>query len=396
MDENKTMRTFLVGLGFGLILALSFVTGAGAERIKRMGFLDTLLPTNSVSGVVGGKQEIVDQESVVTKVVSDSTPSVVTISISKTATSPQDVFGGGNFDFFGNMFGIPRQMMPDATPAPSKPQDIGTGFVISADGLIVTNKHVVADTTAKYKVVTYDNTVLDVVNIYRDPVNDLAILKVNKTGLTPLPLGDSDKIKVGQTAIAIGTALGEFRSTVTTGVISGLGRGIEAGSPFEGSEQLSNVIQTSAAINPGNSGGPLLNSSGQVVGVNVAVSQSAQNIGFALPINMVKDSITNFKTTGGFERPFLGVSYQMITKQSALLNSVPQGALVQDVVAGSAAEAAGIKQNDIITEADGKKLDDTTSLADLVNKKKLGETMVLKIYRDTSTITVTVKLDKKR
>lgn len=395
--DNKTLKTFLLGFGLGMVVIMSVVSGAAMDRLVGFHFLDRLVARNKAAqSAVTGSQQIVDQESVVTQVVEKASPSVVTVSISKTTTpSTQDFFGG--FDLF-NMFGIPQPQMPQQQPQPQNvEQDIGTGFVISADGLIVTNKHVVADTSAKYKIATSKDEVLDVVNIYRDPINDLAILKVNKTGMTPLPLGDSDKIKVGQTAIAIGTALGEFRSTVTTGVISGLGRGITAGSPFEGSEQLSDVIQTSAAINPGNSGGPLLNSSGQVVGVNVAVSQGAQNIGFALPINMVKDSINNFKTTGEFERPILGVSYRMITKQAALLNDVPQGALVQDVISGSPADKAGVKQGDIITEVDGKKLNDqNTELANLVNQKKLGETIKLKVWRDNKETDFAIKLDQKR
>jgi serine protease Do len=297
------------------------------------------------------------------------------------------------FDFFGNFFNVP-------SPSPKQQdnfQNIGTGFVISADGLIVTNKHVVADTTAKYKILINNNDSEDVVNIYRDPLTDLAILKINKTGLTPLPLGDSDQVKVGQTAIAIGTALGEFNSTVTKGVVSGLGRSITAGSPFEGSENLSNVIQTDAAINPGNSGGPLLNSNGQVIGVNVAVSQSGQNIGFALPINLIKQSINNFKTTGEFDRPFIGVSYRMISKQTALMNDVPAGAYVQTVIAGSPAEKAGFKQGDIITEIDGKKLADNPdfSIATYINQKKIGDSVSVKYWRDSKELTVTVKLEKK-
>jgi serine protease Do len=226
----------------------------------------------------------------------------------------------------------------------------------------------------------------------------LAILKVDVNNLTPVVLGDSDKLKVGQTVIAIGTALGEFRSTVTKGVISGLGRGITAGSPIEGSEKLDNVIQTDAAINPGNSGGPLFNSSGEVIGVNVAVSQSAQSIGFALPINLVKSSIDNFKTTGEFDRPYFGVSYQMISKQSALLNEVPVGAYVRDVLVGSPAEKAGVKVGDIITEIDGKKLSDdkATPLANYINTKKIGDTITVKVYRDNKTFDLSAKLEKKQ
>lgn len=379
-------NNFVMGVLVGGLLVGAVVFGAVADRVSQFKFLDRWFSrTNSGTQVIG--RQIVDEESVVTAVVEQTTPSVVTISISKTNVINQNPFG--------DMFGF---QMPNQQPQTQKiEQDIGTGFVISTDGLIVTNKHVVADTSAKYKVITSSNDIIEVVNIYRDPVTDLAILKVNKAGLTPLKLGDSGKIKVGQTVIAIGTALGEFRSTVTTGVISGLGRGITAGSPFEGSEKLDNVIQTDAAINPGNSGGPLLNSSGEVIGVNVAVSQSAQNIGFALPINMVKDSIDEFKTTGQFDRPYLGVSYQQISKQAALLNEVPQGAYVQQVIAGSPAEKAGLQVGDIITEIDGQKLTDAqnTSLASIINKKKIGDSVSVKVWRDSKEQSFSVKLEKR-
>ena len=184
---------------------------------------------------------------------------------------------------------------------------------------------------------------------------------------------------------------------MTTGVISGLGRGITAGSPFEGSERLDNVIQTDAAINPGNSGGPLFNSSGEVIGVNVAVSQEGQNIGFALPINLAKQSIDNFRTTGEFERPYLGVAYQMLTKQAALLNEVPQGAYVREVVAGSPAEKSGIRPGDIIVEIDGRKMVDEKdiTLVELINKKKIGETVKVKIWREGKEETFDVVLEKR-
>ena len=392
--EGKTIKTFLVGVGVGIITLGSFLTGGAVEKLGGVKFLDRLINKSSSNGlVIDSKREVVDEESVVTKVVEKVTPGVVTVSISKTRVIGNDLFQG--FDFFGDFFNFPNQK-----PETQKiEQDIGTGFIISTDGLIVTNKHVVSDTQAKYKVVIGKDRVVEVVNIYRDPENDLAILKINQTGLTPIDLGDSDKLKVGQTVIAIGTALGEFRSTVTKGVISGLGRGITAGSPFEGSEKLDNVIQTDAAINPGNSGGPLLDSSGEVIGVNVAVSQSGQNIGFALPINLVKASINNFKITGEFDRPYLGVSYQMISKQAALLNEVPAGAYVREVMADSPAEKAGIKVGDILVEIDSKKLADSpqsTSLASFINNKKIGDSVSVKLWREDKEKTLTVKLEKKK
>ena len=392
------MRNLLTGLGIGVVLTLAVLGGAILDRKVGIKLVDKISgKIDKVESVVSGKREIIDEESVVTGVVEKATPSVVTVSISKTNIVNSDQFWG--LDFFGGFFGTPGQ------PKEQKiEQDVVTGFIISGDGLIVTNKHVVVDTQAKYRVIIGKDEVAEVVNIYRDPISDLAILKVNKTGLPPVILGDSDKLKVGQTVIAIGTALGEFISTVTKGVISGLGRGITAGSPFEGSEKLDNVIQTDAAINPGNSGGPLFNSGGEVIGVNVAVSQSGQNIGFALPINIVKQSIDNFKSTGQFDRPYLGVVYRMVmSKQAAVLNEVPSGAYVVEVVLGSPVEKAGVKVEDIITEIDGKKLADekNTVLSTYINTRKIGDTVTLKIWRPTTAggdkkeIEVKVKLEKK-
>lgn len=377
-----------MGLLLGGVLVTGVVGGAAADRVFGFSFLDKLINRSSQGGpALITDREVVNEESVVTSVVESATPSVVTVSISKT-----QVYSADPFDFFGSFFGIPR----GETRQENIEQDIGTGFVISASGLIVTNKHVVSDTNAKYRVVAGKDEVIEVEKIYRDPTNDLAILKVNKTGLIPVEMGDSDELKVGQTVIAIGTALGEFRSTVTTGVISGLGRGIVAGSPLSGSEKLDNVIQTDAAINPGNSGGPLFNSQGQVIGVNVAVSQSGQNIGFALPINLVKDSITNFETTGAFDRPYMGVSYRTISKQAALLNEVPAGAFVQEVIEGSPAAKSGIKEGDIIVEMDGKKLgENEDSLTEIINKKKIGDLVKVKYWRNGEDTTVDVRLEQR-
>ncbi len=375
--KNSNFRILLMGIGIGIVLMGAF--SMGRLSVKKDG----------TEGQIKNSQTVLDEEKVVTKVVEEATPSVVTVSISKTQVINALPF---NLDIFGDFFNIPKQN-PETKQIE---QDIGTGFIISQDGLIVTNKHVVSDTEAKYKVIVGKDEEVEVLNIYRDPINDLAILKINKTDLIPVKLGDSDKLKVGQSVIAIGTALGEFRSTVTKGVISGLGRGIVASSGLLGSEKLDNVIQTDAAINPGNSGGPLFNSIGEVIGVNVAVSQTAQSIGFALPINIVKESIELFNSTGQFERPYLGVTYAMITKESALLNEVPAGVFVQGIVSGSPAEKAEIKIGDIIFEVDGKNIiKENIILATYINKKKIGESVDLKIWRDKKEMEVKVVLEKK-
>ena len=386
MEKKKIdVRSLVLGALFGVFLVGAGMSGAYLERKSNRSI--------NTDDVVKTEREIVSEESVVTNVVEENSAGVVTVSISKIQiNNGMDFYDP--FGFWGNFFGVPSNQ----TPTEEKiEKDIGTGFVISNDGLIVTNKHVVSDTTAKYNVITGKEDVYEVKDIYRDPVADLAILKIEAKDLKALDLGDSDNLKVGQMVIAIGTALGEFRSTVTTGVISGLGRGITAGSAFEGTEKLDNVIQTDAAINPGNSGGPLLDSSGKVIGVNVAVSMSGQNIGFALPINIVKDSISNFKTTGEFDRPFLGVSYRMISKKSALINEVPQGAYVEEVVKDSGADKAGIKIGDIIISIDNNKLgeEDESSLVKIINKKKIGDTVEVKIWREGKEMMVGVRLEKR-
>lgn len=386
------MKNFIIGLFVSILILLSAVGGALADRLFVIRPLDAITKriSSGLGGTTNGEVKVVTEENMVIDVADKASPSVVTISISKEQATIQPYL----FDPFG-MFGSQQQ----GNGKTEKVQhDIGTGFIVGSDGLIVTNKHVVADTQAGYKVFTKDDTEYEVKNIYRDPVNDLAILKIDPVAdkqLVALDLGDSSNLKVGQFVVAIGTALGEFRHTVTAGVISGLGRGIVAGDGFGGeSESLENVIQTDAAINPGNSGGPLLNSLGQVIGVNVAVAGGAQGIGFAIPINIVKDSLTNFKETGQFNRPLFGVSYQMLDKDTALVNEVPEGAYVRSVVNGSGADKAGIKQGDIIVSLDGTKVKEVKGgLAAIVSKKKVGDKISVEYWRNNKISKVEVVLE---
>jgi len=337
------------------------------------------------------KETVVYQESVITKVVDDTLPSVVTVGISKTTTTNDSY----EIDL-ANPFN-PFKLVPGQKQKIE--QNIGSGFIVYKDGLIITNKHVVSDTTATYKVLTNNNKTYTVEKIYRDPLNDLAILKVTTSAgsFKPVPLGDSSHLKLGQMAIAIGTPLGEFQNTVTSGIISGLGRGITAGSAFEGYvEKLDNVIQTDAAISPGNSGGPLLNSSGQVIGVNAAIAQEGQNIGFAIPVNVVKELINNFNKQGGsFERPYIGVKYKMIDKQSAVLNELVEGAYITNVISGSPAEKAGLQEEDIIIEFDKNKIKgtDEQALGKMILSKKIGDKVTIKIWRNKQILEKTLTLE---
>jgi len=380
------MKRFFIGFALGALVVVSAVGGALADRLYNLPFISKFVSgrTNSSEKIL--EQKILKEESVVIDIAEQSSPSVVTVSITAERQTAQPFFTDpfGLFDF-----NTPRNKEQIK-------QDIGTGFVIDG-GLVVTNKHVVASTDGKYRVITKDDKEFQVSKIYRDPTNDIAILKVDGMSVPAIKLGDSGNLKVGQFVIAIGTALGEFRHTVTIGVISGLGRGIQAGDPFGGNaEQLDNVIQTDAAINPGNSGGPLLNSAGEVIGINVAVAQGSQNIGFALPINSVKEVVESFQKTGSFERPFLGVRYRMISQKTALLNDVPQGAYVEDVVTDSPADKGGILGGDIITKIDGTKIDgkDESGLAKEIARRKVGDTIDIEVWRDSQTKTLKVTLQQ--
>ncbi len=372
-----------------LLIAAAFLVSGAVVSSGQFGlnwrFLEKYLSVPKTITVPGDeKVRVVTEESVVIDVVDKVSPAVVTVGIT-TSRRIGDILEFNPFDPFS-----PFQRRPGKSQKIE--QDIGSGFIVQG-GLVVTNKHVVSAADSTYRVITKDDKTYEVKKIYRDPSNDLAILKIEASGLPTVEMGDSDNIKVGQMAIAIGTALGEFRHTVTTGVISGVGRGIEAGSPFEASaERLDNVIQTDAAINPGNSGGPLLNSSGQVVGVNTAVSSEGQNIGFALPINVVKEALANFNATGQFNRAYMGVRYQMIPRQTAILNDIPEGAYLQDVIEDSPAEKAGLKAEDIITEIDGNKLTDENDLAKSISKKKVGDTLTLTVWREEKEKEINVTL----
>ena len=271
--------------------------------------------------------------------------------------------------------------------------NIGTGFVVDASGWIITNQHVVSSTTADYKVVTSDGNQYDVTEIARDDANDIAILKIDAKDLSVLTLGDSDKLAVGQDAVAIGTPLGEYSGSVTKGIISGLNRSVATSSSWYGgtSKTYEGVIQTDAAVNPGNSGGPLLNSQGEVIGVNFATTSGADNISFALPINVVKEKIEEYRTYGKFIQPYLGVTYQMISElQAYYYTNIVAGAFIQSIDAGGPAYAAGIRKGDIITKFGEDDVD--TSLLSLIQKHKAGDQVDVEYYRSGDTKTVTVTL----
>lgn len=403
---QKQGSTIITGFVSGLLGALLILElanpGTGLRLIKSPKAMPSAAPQNGVVAPLS------DQEALVEKVVSSASPAVVSIIISKDVPvieqywqqMPGWPFGGGN-DFGPFGFSLPQYRQNG-----TQKQEVGggSGFLISNDGMIVTNKHVVSQTDAEYTVFTNDGTKYDAQVVARDPMNDIAIIKIKATNTPSLQFANSDQLKVGQSTIAIGNALGEFRNTVSVGVVSGLSRSIVAGDSTSGAaEQIDQVIQTDAAINPGNSGGPLLDLSGTVIGVNVAMAQGGSNIGFALPANLVKSVVDSVKTSGKIIRPFLGVRYTLITpalKQSKNL-SVDYGALIvrgdnsePAVVSGSPADKAGLRENDIILEVNGTKIDSQHTLAALVQQKKVGDKMTLKVKHNDAENTVTVTLEE--
>lgn len=282
-------------------------------------------------------------------------------------------------------------------------QSAGTGIVISADGYIMTNKHVVSSTTKSIEVVTVDGTTYeDVSFVGSDPNNDVSFIKVkNVSDLKAVTLGDSSAMKVGQKVVAIGNALGEYQNTVTTGIISALGRPVTAGNETGTEvEQLENLIQTDAAINSGNSGGPLVNLSGEVIGMNTAVASDAQSIGFAIPINDAKGMIKTLLSTGKVVKPYIGVRYISITPDvaSEYSLSVKNGAYIISgsgqaaIVSGSPADKAGLKEKDIITKVNGTGVDSTHPFASLIAQHSVGEKVTITYLRDGKESTVTVTL----
>ena len=359
------------------------------------------------------EEKVITQEDMIINAITKASPAVVSIIITKDVPIMEKYYRNSPFlgpfdDFFGGLFGDPgfNYQIPQYRQKGTEKKEVGggSGFLVSKDGMIVTNKHVVDDKDAEYTVFTNDGKKYDATVTALDPVNDIAVLKIKGDNFLFLDFADSDKLKVGQTTIAIGNALGEFKNTVSVGIVSGLSRSLVAGDNFGKSEQLEGVIQTDAAINPGNSGGPLLNSRGKVIGVNVAMASGSENIGFSLPSNMVKSVVQSVKDNGKIIRPFLGVRYIIINEKIKDKNklSVDYGALVlrgenRDdlaVIPGSPADKAGIEENDIILEVNGKKVNQKNSLAKMIRSKQVGEKVSLKILRKGEEKTLEVTLEE--
>lgn len=349
------------------------------------GYIGGALSQKGVSSVSSqDKQQIVStEENVIQKVAKDMGESVVSIDVSGVSQT-QDIFG-----FSRNV----------------QQQAAGTGVIVS-DGVVVTNKHVVPEGTTSVTVTLSDGTVLDAEVLARDPRNDVAFVKIkDKKGKTlkAAKLGDSTKLQVGQKVIAIGNALGEFQNTVTSGIVSGYGRSITAGESGD-SEDLTNLIQTDTAINQGNSGGPLVNLSGEVIGINTAITSSStgQSLGFSIPINDIKNQITSVLEKGKIERPYLGVRYRAIDDRFAYVYNLPvkSGAYIppsdggtSSIVKDSPAEKAGLREKDIITKIDDQELNDKNDLVTILGKYKVGDVVKLTVLRDGKEQMIDAKLE---
>ena len=417
--DKKRISIFIAILFVGIVASLTIfprLANAGifddVWNFLKSGFSSTA--TSTIEKNTDTKKEVslykpaIDYENAVVGAVEQASPSVVSIVISKDLPIIEQCPGNNPFsdlppefqDFFGGGFDF---SVPCQKGIKNQEVGGGSGFIVSEDGLVVTNKHVVLDTKAEYTVLTNDGKKYKAKVLARDATKDFAVIKIDAKGLKPATLGNSDGVKLGQTAIAIGNALGEFRNTVSVGVISGLSRNITASGGGGFVEKIEGLIQTDAAINQGNSGGPLLNLKGEVIGINTAVASGAQNIGFTIPINQVKRAIQSVKDTGSIKSPYIGVRYLMLTEEIAKKQklSIQEGALVrgtQDgpaVIFDSPADKAGLKAEDIITEVNGEKLTAEKTLGSVIQKYNIGEMVTLKVYRGKDAMELSVILKER-
>lgn len=408
-EKKKNRYFFAIVIISSIILSSSFgaffgfMGGSIGQKIVPQKFAQFLSSNDSNSDNVI-KQRVIQEDSAVIGVVEKSTPSVVSIIITKDVPRVRNFFGSP-FDLFGDSFGQQGNTQ-DSGGTQKQTVGGGTGFFITEDGMIVTNRHVVSDASADYTVITNDSKEYPAKVLARDPSQDIAVIKIDGNNFPTLNIGDSGSLKIGQTVIAIGNSLGEFSNTVSRGIISGLKRNVTAGSGLGDTEQLSNIIQTDAAINPGNSGGPLLDIDSNVIGINVAMAEGAQNIGFAIPANQMKKVIEQVKSTGKISTPFLGVRYIPIDKTIQDKNNLPydygvliaRGSSVTDlaVMPGSPADKVGIVENDVILEVNGTKINDKNSLTSLIAQYNVGQEIILKVWHKGALNDIRVTLEERK
>ncbi|MBI2041824.1 MAG: trypsin-like peptidase domain-containing protein [Candidatus Nealsonbacteria bacterium] len=337
-------------------------------------------------------------DSAIPKIVKKVLPAVVSITVSKMMPIFETPFGPSPFGFDG-FFMVPKGKKKIQIGG-------GSGFIVDPSGIILTNRHVVADGQSEYMVVLNEEKKCPAEVIVKDPINDIAILKIKEKNLPTLELGNSSKLELGQTVIAIGNALGNFLNTVSVGVVSGLFREITAGDAANQSlTKLRGLIQTDAAINPGNSGGPLIDMNGRAIGVNTAMVFMAENIGFALPINNAKKDLADLKKYGKLKQPFLGVRYVLINQElkERFNLIVDYGALIvsepapggEAVVPGGSADKAGLKEGDVILEIKKQKITQKNPVEELLQKCEIGEVVDVKAMRDGKEMLFKISLEER-
>lgn len=396
---ERVERTIKIGLASLLLVMMLALGGLAITQTAANGGLATLTSatqTTSQQATTGGTTAVVDsstqadsssttqqtsaaqQQTQQTGVVDarnavrQAGPAVVTIVNTMQVTNGRGRFGGQS----------------------QTAEALGSGVIIDSQGYIVTNQHVIANQQS-LQVIFADGTQAAATLVGEDAYTDIAVIKVDSKVPAVAKFGDSDKLEAGQPVVAIGTALGDYRNTVTEGIVSGLHRQIS-----DGGTATQDLIQTDAAINHGNSGGPLLDLDGNVIGINTAVVRStgmtgdiAEGLGFAIASNTVKSVVTQLMKSGSVSHPYVGITYQPITPELATANNLPtqQGIYVTDVASGSPAQQAGIQPGSVITKFDGVQLggSDTTTagttLADLLSKHKVGDSVKLTVIAPSTT-----------
>lgn len=398
MTANERVTVLAVSIVLSAMLGAIFGGLTAYFLVERSYLVDQVIAQLGIRVAdQSSEQNIIESirdEAATISVVEQVAPAVVSVVVKKEAS----VLNGE--------FGYPIYEVSDSAAGEYVEVGGGTAFFVTSDGMLITNKHVVADDSARYSIITNDGDEYAVEVLAEDVFMDLAVLQVNAE-LDPevqFPIvifGDSDVLRIGQTVIAIGNTLSEFRNTVTKGVISGIDRRVVAGD-YYATEVLDEAIQTDAAINPGNSGGPLINLFGEVIGVNTAVSSSGQGVGFAIPINSAKNVIDDVIEFGRVVRPWLGVRYLMVDAELAEEGNLDSdyGALVISgrtlndyaIVPGSPAEAAGIEEGDIIIAIDGERIDEENTLSSLVNIYSPGDVIEITLVRAGETLTINATL----
>ncbi|MEO6761829.1 MAG: trypsin-like peptidase domain-containing protein [Candidatus Saccharimonadales bacterium] len=383
-SERRRTRFMQVALLLIVVLGLGF-GGGWLGAVSRS--------DQSVTSVTQQKTILTSKAAVVSSIAKDMGQSVVSV----------DVTGQAEASSYDSLFGY-------GGSGAQTQRSAGTGMILTSGGLIMTNRHVVPSGTTSVSVTLSDGTVFDDVKVVgrtADSSNlDVAFLQIQDTKgkkLVPIKLGDSSKVKVGDPVVAIGNALGQFQNTVTSGIISGYGRSVQASSSSgSDAESLTDLFQTDAAINEGNSGGPLADLNGEVIGMNTAMASDSQNIGFSIPINDLKGLISSVEQSGKLQLPYLGVMYIPITRDVAEQYNltVTQGAYIpkevqigeQTVLPNGPAAKSGVKGGDVITAVDGVPVNQSNSLTSVLGKHKVGDKVPLTINRAGKTITINVTL----